>query len=184
MRYHQCSIMLVQLQGYISADIQVHYNIILMYVYNIYLGISSPPQFPDACQVRHESSQKASRVESGPVQWWTGVAQECRPEQRRNVHQSSMGMQTGVAQESSPEQLRSSSVLDTCNPTCQATLSILSSVIHPSTVSLQVHTWHACLTYTPVPSQSPTATVSLVFNTVETFIWPLDPLAWLFDLFS
>ena len=47
MRYHQCSIMLVQLQGYIIADIQVHYNIILMYVYNIYLGISSPPQFPD-----------------------------------------------------------------------------------------------------------------------------------------
>ena len=49
MRYHQCSIMLVQLQGYIIADIQVHYNIILMYVYNIYLGISSPPQFPDEC---------------------------------------------------------------------------------------------------------------------------------------
>ena len=47
MRYHQCSIMLVQLQEYIIADIQVHYNIILMYVYNIYLGISSPPQFPD-----------------------------------------------------------------------------------------------------------------------------------------
>ena len=39
--------MLVQLQGYIIADIQVHCNIILMYVYNIYLGISSPPQFPD-----------------------------------------------------------------------------------------------------------------------------------------
>ena len=48
MRYHQCSIMLVQLQCYIIADIQVHCNIILMYVYNIYLGISSPPQFPDA----------------------------------------------------------------------------------------------------------------------------------------
>ena len=47
MRYHLCSIMLVQLQGYIIADIQVHYNIILMHVYNIYLGISSPPQFPD-----------------------------------------------------------------------------------------------------------------------------------------
>ena len=39
--------MLVQLQGYIIADIQVYYNIILMYVYNVYLGISFPPQFPD-----------------------------------------------------------------------------------------------------------------------------------------
>ena len=47
MNYHQCSIMMVQLQGHIIADIQVHCNIILMYVYNIYLGISSPPQFPD-----------------------------------------------------------------------------------------------------------------------------------------
>ena len=47
MNYHQCSIMLVQLQGHIIADIQVHCNIILMYIYNIYLGISSPPQFPD-----------------------------------------------------------------------------------------------------------------------------------------
>ena len=48
MNYHQCSIMLVQLQGYIIANIQVYVNIILMYVCNIYLGISSPPQFPDA----------------------------------------------------------------------------------------------------------------------------------------
>ena len=39
--------MLVQLQEYIIANIQVYVNIILMYVYNIYLGISSPPQFPD-----------------------------------------------------------------------------------------------------------------------------------------
>ena len=50
MSYHQCSIMLVQSQEYIIADIQVHYNIIQMYVYNIYLGISSPPQFPDVFQ--------------------------------------------------------------------------------------------------------------------------------------
>ena len=47
MSYHQCSIMLVQLPEYIIADIQVYYNTILMYVCNIYLGISSPPQFPD-----------------------------------------------------------------------------------------------------------------------------------------
>ena len=47
MSYQWCSIMLVQLQGYIIADIKVHYNIILMYVYNVYLGISFPPQFPD-----------------------------------------------------------------------------------------------------------------------------------------
>ena len=45
--------MLVQLQRYIIADIQVHYNIILMYVDNLYLGISSPPQFPDGTVSRH-----------------------------------------------------------------------------------------------------------------------------------
>ena len=28
------------------------------------------------CQVGRESGRKASPVESGPVQWWTGVAQE------------------------------------------------------------------------------------------------------------
>ena len=39
--------MLVQLQGYIIADIQVYCNIIMMYVDNTYLGISSSPQFPD-----------------------------------------------------------------------------------------------------------------------------------------
>ena len=48
MSCHQCSIMLVQLQGYIIADIQIHYNIILMYDCNVYQGISFPPQFPDA----------------------------------------------------------------------------------------------------------------------------------------
>ena len=47
MSCHQCSIMLVQLQGYIIADIQIHYNIILMYDCNVYQGISFPPQFPD-----------------------------------------------------------------------------------------------------------------------------------------
>ena len=44
---HQYSIMLVQLQGNIIADIEAYYNIILMYVYNVYQGISSPHQFPD-----------------------------------------------------------------------------------------------------------------------------------------
>ena len=47
MSYYHGSIMLVQLQEYIIANIQVYDNIILMYVCNIYLGISSPPQFPD-----------------------------------------------------------------------------------------------------------------------------------------
>ena len=64
MRYHQCSIMLVQLQGYIIADIQVHYNIIPMYIYNIYLRISSPPQFPDAMQV---DTSKCSPPNRTPV---------------------------------------------------------------------------------------------------------------------
>ena len=35
--------MLIQLQGCIIADIQVYYSIILMYVYNVYQGISFPP---------------------------------------------------------------------------------------------------------------------------------------------
>jgi len=29
------------------ADIEVYYNITLMYVYNVYQGISFLPQFPD-----------------------------------------------------------------------------------------------------------------------------------------
>ena len=64
MNYHQCSIMMVQLQGHIIADIQVHCNIILMYVYNIYLGISSPPQFPDACNQSISSIQNTHHVPS------------------------------------------------------------------------------------------------------------------------
>ena len=51
MSCHQCSIMLVQLQGYIIADIQIHYNIILMYDCNVYQGTSFPPQFPDDADV-------------------------------------------------------------------------------------------------------------------------------------
>ena len=43
--------MLVQLQGYIIADIQVYYNVILIYVCNVYLGISFPPQFPDVISI-------------------------------------------------------------------------------------------------------------------------------------
>ena len=49
MYYHQHSIMLVQLQENIIVDNQVYYSIILMYSYNVYLGISFPPQFPDVC---------------------------------------------------------------------------------------------------------------------------------------
>ena len=61
MSYHQCSIMLVQLQGYIIADIQVYDNIILMYVYNIYLGISSPPRFPDGSEFElHRASPRCA----------------------------------------------------------------------------------------------------------------------------
>ena len=53
--------MLVQLQEYISADIQVYYNIILMYVDNVYLGISFPPHFPDV------------KVEFERIDWRTQV---------------------------------------------------------------------------------------------------------------
>ena len=53
MSCHQCSIMLVQLKGYIIADIQVHYNINLMYDCNVYQGISFPPQFPDVARFGH-----------------------------------------------------------------------------------------------------------------------------------
>ena len=57
MSCHQCSIMLVQLQGYIIADIQIHYNIILMYDDNVYQGISFPPQFLDG-DGRYDGKQK------------------------------------------------------------------------------------------------------------------------------
>ena len=68
MNYHQCSIMLVQLQEYIIANIQVYVTIILMYVYNIYLGISSPPQFPD---------DMCSRLVMARHTWWQHKV-ECR----------------------------------------------------------------------------------------------------------
>jgi len=39
----------------VIADIEVYYNITLMYVYNVYQGISFLPQFPDErCRGNHQ----------------------------------------------------------------------------------------------------------------------------------
>ena len=45
---NELSVVLNYASSIARVDIKVHYNIILMYVYNVYLGISFPPQFPDA----------------------------------------------------------------------------------------------------------------------------------------